>query len=369
MKTSIRTKHSVIPVSSVEDVQSAVRAGKTVQIVGGGTKSALSTSRGASSVLDMRPLAGILAYDSGEYTFTALAGTRLSDVQAALTEHGQYMPFDPPLVAKGATLGGTVAAGLSGAGRQRYGGVRDFLIGVRFVDGLGRLVRGGGNVVKNAAGFDLPKLMVGSLGQLGVLTELSFKVFPQPPAYATLALNHDSVTSAMETLGRLATLSVDIDALDISATDAGATVWLRIGGLESTLVPRLASLEGHIGQGKRLYGTEDQQIWRDAAEFEWADDGTALVKVPLSPTTLLAFDEALGRGQTRRYSAGGNVAWLAWQGAVAEMDSLLVEADHPGLVLSGESEKPLIGMWPGILFYQRIKQTLDPDNKFPNYIE
>ena len=110
-----------------------------------------------------------------------------------LAEHGQYLPFDPPLAAAGATLGGTVAAGLSGPGRYRYGGVRDFVLGVRFVDGMGNLVRGGGKVVKNAAGFDFPKLMVGSLGRLGVLAELSFKVFPQPPAFATLAVSYHGI--------------------------------------------------------------------------------------------------------------------------------------------------------------------------------
>jgi glycolate oxidase FAD binding subunit len=93
-----------------------------------------------------------------------------------------------------------MAAGLSGSGRQRYGGVRDFLIGVRFVDGQGRLVRGGGKVVKNAAGFDLPKLFVGSAGRLGVIVEASFKVFPQPPAFATLRAPQPSLDAALTAL-------------------------------------------------------------------------------------------------------------------------------------------------------------------------
>lgn len=369
MTTPTRRKQSIIPIESIEDVQVAINAGGPLQIVGGGTKRALSKVGPKTSALDMRPLAGILAYDPGEYTFTALAGTRLSDVQAALAEYGQYMPFDPPLAEWGATLGGTIAAGLSGAGRQRYGGVRDFLIGVRFVDGLGRLVRGGGYVVKNAAGFDLPKLMVGSLGQLGVLVEVSFKVFPQPPAYATLRLDHDSMASALETLAKLAALPVDIDALDIAANDADATLWLRIGGLESTLASRLDVLAGCICLGERLLDEDDRRVWQAANEFDWVPEGSVLVKAPLSPTTLLGFDQQIaGRGMNRRYSAGGNVAWLAWNGSMDELDILLGELHLPGLVLTGETDSPLIGSFAGREFYRRIKQTLDPDGVFSDYI-
>src|SRR5436190_11409249 len=117
----------------------------------------------------MRHLSGMMEYDPAEFTFTALAGTPLAVVQKELAGNGQYLPFDPPLAAQGATLGGTVAAGLSGPGRLRYGGVRDFIVGVQWVDGSGTVIRGGGKVVKNAAGFDFPKLFTGSLGRLGIL--------------------------------------------------------------------------------------------------------------------------------------------------------------------------------------------------------
>ena len=163
---------------------------------GGGSKPGLSTPGDDVTVLDMSGLRGVVEYEPNEFVFTALAGTPVAEVVAMLAEHGQYLPFDPPFAAAGATLGGAVASGLSGPGRYRYGGVRDFVIGVRFVDGLGQLVRGGGKVVKNAAGFDLPKLMVGSLGRLGALVELSFKVFPKPPAFATLRVDYPSLAAA-----------------------------------------------------------------------------------------------------------------------------------------------------------------------------
>src|SRR5690606_27154197 len=145
-----------------------VRTHDRLHVRGGGTKTALSRPADGAALLATSGLSGILEYEPGEFTFTARAGTPLSEIERALAENGQYLPFDPPLVKHGAPLGGTIAAGLSGSGRQRCGGVRDFLIGVRFVDGQGQLVRGGGKVVKNAAGFDLPKLLIGSVGRLGV---------------------------------------------------------------------------------------------------------------------------------------------------------------------------------------------------------
>src|SRR6185503_15751320 len=150
-------------VSELRDAMAAAAAqGQRSLPRGGGTKDALSSAGGETTRLDLGGCAGIVEYAPSEFTVTALAGTPIAEMVAALGERGQYLPFDPILVEAGATLGGTIAAGVSGSGRARYGGIRDFILGVRFLDGGGTLVRGGGKVVKNAAGFDLPKLMVGS---------------------------------------------------------------------------------------------------------------------------------------------------------------------------------------------------------------
>ena len=153
--------------ASAAEVAETVRGAELVVPRGGGTKPALWSVDGAD-VLDVLALNGITEYLPSEYTVTALAGTPLADVEARLAAEGQYLPFDPLLVDAGSTVGGAVAAGANGPGRLRYGGLRDFLLAVTFVDGRGEIVRGGARVVKNAAGFDLPKLMVGSLGRLGV---------------------------------------------------------------------------------------------------------------------------------------------------------------------------------------------------------
>ncbi len=154
---------------------------------GSGTKPALAIAPSHDrQPLDLRGLRGIVEYEPQEYTFTAY-GTPLAEVNDLLAANGQYLPSTP--FVEGATLGGTVASGLSGSGRLRYGGVRDFILGVRFVDGPGSAtVQGGGKVV-NAAGFDFPKLLTGSIGRLGVIVEVSFKVLPAPPAYRSLLVH------------------------------------------------------------------------------------------------------------------------------------------------------------------------------------
>src|SRR3954452_8884954 len=172
---------------SFAELVDAVRSTPHLLAVGAGTKPRLSSVDAVK--LSTARLRGISEYDPSEFTFTAAAGTPIREIAAALAERGQYLPFDPMLVDAGATLGGTVAAGMSGPGRFRFGGLRDFILGVRFVDGNGRLLRMGGKVVKNAAGFDLPKFFVGSLGRFGGLAEITFKVFPRPSSSLTCRID------------------------------------------------------------------------------------------------------------------------------------------------------------------------------------
>ena len=205
----------VITPQSEKDVQNAVRHNAKLHPHGAGTKTALHFNQ-AIETLDMRQLTGVIEYDPQEFVLTAYAGTPVAEIEKLLAEKGQYLPFDPLLAKRGATLGGTVAANASGPGRFRYGGVRDFLIGAKFVDGNGTLLRGGGKVVKNAAGFDYPKLMVGALGRLGVLVELTFKVFPRPEQYMTLRVEKSSLADTIKTLYVLNTTPLDVEALDFA---------------------------------------------------------------------------------------------------------------------------------------------------------
>ena len=319
-------------------------------------------------MVEMGGLSGLLEYQPDEFTFSALAGTPLAEVRAALGQHGQYLPFDPPLVEAGATLGGTVACGLSGAGRYRYGGLRDFLLAVRFVDAAGQVVSGGGRVVKNAAGFDLPKLMVGSLGHYGVLVELSFKVFPRPEAHVTVVASYPALAAALDDLVRLSGLSLELYALDLHPQGGGYNLLARLGGRPDSLRARTqrlcASLRSNALQ--TLEGPSEVALWRGEGEFSWAPASCCLVKVPLTQQRLAQLDARLeASGALRHYSVGANLAWVAWPGAVDELDALLVSQQLSGLMLCGASAAPQLGARSGEEFARRVKRALDPQGKFP----
>lgn len=321
---------------------------------------------GTAVTVDMTGLNGMLEYEPGEYTFTAYAGTAVQDIQRQLAKNGQYLPFDPLLAAQGATLGGTIAANTSGSGRYRYGGVRDFILGARFVDGYGRLIRGGGKVVKNAAGFDLPKFMVGSLGGFGILAEVSFKVFPVPPAYTTLRLALADVAAAMAAIFSLATRPLEMDALDIVVTDVGADLLIRLGGLPEALPARADRLRQLLTAYSPAIETiaDDAALWQTANDLAWAAGAPLLVKAPVAPKRVVELDTAVIPHTThRRYTAGGNVAWLAAPDA-APLDAVLQQLGLMGLALRGTEVQPYLGQQPPPTLLHRAAQALDPQGKF-----
>jgi glycolate oxidase FAD binding subunit len=356
--------------TSIPELQAMVRAEHRLRLRGGGSKTALVAPQDGVSWLDLTGLAGMLEYRPEEYVFTALAGTRLAEVERILGENGQYLPFDPPLAEHGATLGGTVAAGLSGPGRYRYGGLRDFLLGVQYINAQGESVRGGGKVVKNAAGFDLPKLMIGSLGQYGPLVELSFKVFPRPAASATLQAEYGALPSALAAVVRLNGLPLELFGLELAPGGAGWLVQIRLGGQPEGLSSRLERLhallaqEGPVQTGV-IEAAEEAQVWRAAREFSWLPAGCALIKVPITPKRVPAFDARLsGRQAARRYSVGANLAWLAWREPLVELDDLLRGAGLAGLVVHGVGGPIRLGIASGEAFARRVRQALDPAGKF-----
>ncbi len=349
-----------------EDVQqsvaAAIESGARLLPRGGGSKTALSTPADGASTLDLSDLSGVLEYLPEEYTFTALAGTPVKDVAALLAEKSQYLPFDPLLAERGATLGGSVAAGANGPGRQRYGGARDFLLAVRFVDGEGHLVRGGAKVVKNSAGFDLPKLMVGSLGRLGVLVELTFKVFPAPEAYATLAVSYPNLDAALKDVIRLSQSPLELHALDLEPAETGWRLWLRLGGLADALPARIERLRAFLSPAPAEIS--DDHAWETVKRLDWVPEGWALIKIPLTPKRIPALEARLQEIENhRRYSAGCNVAWLACP-ALIDLDPLLTGLNLSGLVLLGPPGKARLGIDPGAPFARRIKQALDPNRRF-----
>ena len=368
-------KESVKPTSVIE-IQELIRQQPKLAARGGGSKSALHPASTDGLLVNMTGLAGLLDYQPEEFTFTARAGSRVDEIQRVLGERGQFLPFDPVLVERGATLGGTVASGLSGPGRYRYGGLRDFLLGIKFVDGMGNLVRSGGKVVKNAAGFDLSKFMVGSLGHYGVLVEVTLKVFPQPAEYLTLRVEYPAVSGALAALTKLTATPFELFALDLEVHEGGCALLVRLGGLPETLPARLDRLRSELlalpqVQGvnaeafSRFEGSTEAELWRSAREFLWVKPGHTLVKVPLTSQRVPPLDEWLAdHGALRRYSAGGNLAWIAWQGSIEPLHALLQEQGFSGLAILGSVDQPFLGKRVGDAFARRVKNALDPQGKF-----
>jgi glycolate oxidase FAD binding subunit len=351
---------------------------RRVHVRGAGTKPALAAAPDPdAAVIETLALTGVREYEPGEFTFTALAGTPVAEVERMLAEHGQYLPFDPPFARAGATLGGAVASGLGGPGRVRFGGVRDFVIGGRFVDGRGRLLRVGAAVVKNAAGFDFPKLLVGSLGRLGVIAELTFKVFPSPEAWASLETRHASLAAAIEAAGRLLTASVELAALEIEPLPQGALLRARLAGLAAQLPPRLGRLAGLAlpaglaGDSRTLAGAGEAAVWEASRDCLWAQDAALLVRVPATLGRVADIERAVAAFMPlRRYGCGGAAAWLAAPRAENTLGALrdaLTALGLRGLVVRGPAGLPLLGVDPDAPFRRRVLSVLDPEGRFTPY--
>ena len=358
-----RTSSLMLQPSTLAELTEALRSAPRVLAVGARTKPRLSQVGDDVTLLSMRALTGIVEYEPDEFTFTALAGTPVREIAAALAERGQYLPFDPLLLDAGATLGGTVAAGLSGPGRFRYGGVRDFILAVRFVDGAGRLLRMGGKVVKNAAGFDVPKFLVGSLGRFGVLAEMTFKVFPRPASALTLKLTLDDIDAAARVLTEAANTRWEPDALDLLPD--GQSVLLRLAAPE----PALAALSREIlarWPGEALPDEAAAAAWNDIREFHWAHQDGALVKVPMTAAQVPALHRAMcvSDGVRVHVSAGGDVAFVSSRNGPA-LDGKLRDLGLRGVMLRGAGP-----LWCGVRSQTQIaravKDALDPTGRFPS---
>ena len=237
----------------VEQVRAATAARAPLRIVGGDTKYFYGRPV-QGEPLGTRGHRGILRHDPAELVLTARGGTPLAEVESQLAGCGQRLPFEPPHFGPDATLGGIVASGLAGPSRAWTGPLRDFVLGARVLTGDGRVLRFGGEVMKNVAGYDVARLMAGSLGILGVLLDVSLKVLPRPPAERTLAFEADEGTA----LARLAELSRAALPLTAGAWMDGR-LCLRFEGSDATLDTVSVRLGGEVV-------TNGPQLWLSLRE-------------------------------------------------------------------------------------------------------
>lgn len=344
--------------ATVSDLAECVRSTPKLIPIGAGTKPRLSRVSEDFVRVSTRGLSGIVDYEPSEFTFTARAGTPVREIAAVLGQRGQYLPFDPLLADAGATLGGTIAAGLSGPGRWRFGALRDFILAAQFVDGEGRVLRMGGKVVKNAAGFDLPKFFVGSAGRFGVLAEITFKVFPRPEALRTLRLEAKDAAAKQKIFTEAARGRWEIDALDAGLEEAA--VFARLAGPADALDPLAAEILARW-PGTTLTSGDANFFWQSIVGCRWAHSNGTLAKVALTPARVPDFAERVRAlpGARGWLSAGGNVGFVSVPAGAA-----LPELAWPGVTLRGDA--PLwLGPRRGFKVMQSVKTALDSQGRFP----
>jgi len=248
-----------------EKIRQAAAQRVPLRLRGGGTKDFYGNApRG--EILDTRGYAGIVAYEPTELVVTVRCGTSLSQLEGILEQNGQCLPFEPPHFGPGATVGGCVAAGLSGPRRASAGALRDFVLGLKLLDGRGEALSFGGQVMKNVAGYDVSRLVAGALGTLGVIAEVSLKLAPQPQSEATLRLEMPQAR-ALEAMNRWAGQPLPISAtawhdgeltLRLSGSAAGVrAAAAKIGG---------AAIDAAFWTGIReqsdAFFTGSEPLWR-----------------------------------------------------------------------------------------------------------
>lgn len=255
-------------------IQAAAASRTPLRLRGGGSKDFYGESL-QGECLDLTPLNGITSYEPTELVVTARAGTPLHELEAALAEKGQCLAFEPPhfgaTAAKPgtATVGGMVAAGLSGPARANVGSVRDYVLGLKLINGRGEHLTFGGQVMKNVAGYDVSRLMVGALGTLGVLTDISLKVLPVAPAEATLMCGDLSQQTALDLLHRWGGQALPLNAscwvADDSTGPARDCLFVRLRGAVAAVDAALPRLQADVlalgGDAVRMDNAQASADW------------------------------------------------------------------------------------------------------------
>lgn len=332
-------------------IHSASADKATLRIRGGGTKDWYGEAlRG--EVLDTGLYRGVVAYEPTELVMTVRAGTPLREVNTLLAEQGQMLAFEPPSFGDAATIGGVVAAGLSGPRRANSGAVRDFMLGATIMDGKGEVLRFGGQVMKNVAGYDVSRLMAGSMGTLGLLLEVSLKVLPVPMAEATLRFSMDEI-SALRALNEWGGRPLPISA----SCWCDGELAVRLSGAKAAVDAAVQSLGGavDVDAGDFWVSLREQQHG-----FFAGDDALWRLSVPSAASALV-----LGGPQLVEW--GGAQRWLrAPASSATSIRQVVAAAGGHATLFRGDKAGPVFHpLAPALArLNNNVRHGLDPDGVF-----
>lgn len=333
-------------------LQAAAAAGRPVDIRGGGSKRFYGNPCEGDS-LDVTPCRGIVSYEPTELVITARAGTPLDEIESVMRERGQMLGFEPPQFGGKATLGGCIAAGLSGPRRAWSGAARDFVLGMRILDGRGNDLRFGGQVMKNVAGYDVSRLMTGSMGTLGIILEVSLKALPLPPTETTVRLDMGQAEAVQQMNAWAA------KPLPITATcHVDGQLYLRLSGA----APAIKAATSTIGGERIEDGAAFWQTIRDQRHAFFAGD-TALWRLSLRPTAV-----PLDLPDSRQLLEwNGALRWIRSTADAVTMRTLATaHGGHATCFRAGESPAPPDGVFQPLpdtvmRLHRRVKAAMDPD--------
>ena len=346
----------------IDRIQAARADRGALDLRGGGTK-AFYGGPPRGEPLDLRPLAGISSYEPSELVITARAGTPLAELEATLAERGQCLPFEPPhFGADGAgTVGGMVAAGLAGPARASVGGVRDYVLGAKLLNGRAELLAFGGQVMKNVAGYDVSRALAGSMGILGVICEVSLKVLPVPPATLTLRLELDAA-SAIRRLNEWGGQPLPLHA---SAWWEGTLV-LRLSGAAAAVNAAFAKIGGEVVDATLAAGfwagLRDQRDEFFQGALRAVEGGAGLWRLSVPATT-----PPLDLSGEQLVEWGGAQRWLCTSAPAAAMRSAAAAVGGHAVLFraADKSAGAFAPLAPPLERIQgELKRAFDPDGVF-----
>ncbi|SIP99962.1 glycolate oxidase FAD binding subunit [Rhizobium sp. RU35A] len=382
-------------------IRAAAEGGRRLAISGGNTRSGFGRPVEADAVLRSAGISGIVAYDPAEMVMTARAGTPVAEIEEALLENGQMLSFDPIdhraiMGTEGEpTIGGVFATNASGSRRLSAGAARDSLLGIRFVNGRGEAIRAGGRVMKNVTGLDLVKLLAGSHGTLGLLTEVTFRVLPRPQTEQTIIISGLDDAAATRVMATAMGLPLEVSAaahlpesvrgrfLGGHLPEGAATV-LRVEGLPASVSVRAARLRELLGRHAPVSAIENEasaHLWRQIRDVAPYTDNTCrpVWRVSVAPSAGFQVVAALRQeaGIDVFYDWQGGLVWMRME-ADPEADLLRRVIAHFGgghatLMRASERTRQVIAPFeplpdPVAVLTQRVRLSLDPFGVFARRI-